>query len=121
MTRITLIFFLAFVYIVFINSCKKNEVENMDTLKSLYKAYNYGEIDEGQLDGKIVFCGSINRWDSSVQIYSNEGVLLGVCSYQWGPVDPICNKLTNTKVIYRCKDHISGLPPIDIFNLANLK
>lgn len=107
-------------FFIFITSCKKPEVENIETLKSLYKVYKFGEIDKAILKNKIVFCGQLDMFDASTVIYSNEGVYLGICNWAWGPVDQICDKLTNTEVIYRCENHTTGQPPIDKFNLADL-
>jgi hypothetical protein len=104
----------------FIISCDKPETENIETLKFLYKEYKHGSINKAIFNNKIVFTASLDMWDAPTIIYSNEGVYLGICDYAWGPVDPICDKLTNFEEIYRCENHSTGLPPVDKYNLSNL-
>lgn len=120
MTKDKISIFLICLVLCFIISCEKPETVSLETLKSLYSEYKYGEIDQGIYNKKIVFSVALNMWDAPTLVYSNDGVLLGVCNWAWGPVDPICEKITNIEVIYRCEKHLTGRPPVDKYDLANL-
>ena len=100
-------------------SCQKEETVNLESLKSIYKSYINGEIDQCKLNDAIVFCAGLNTWDAPAIIYNNNGKIIGLCNYAWGPVDEICKQLTDCEVIYRCEHHISGQPSVDKYNLGN--
>ena len=100
------------------SSCDKNNVENIKTLKELYKVYANGEIDECKYNGETVYCAGQNAYDAGSVIYDKDGKQIGSCNYAWGGVDPICSQLTGCKVIYRVKNNIWGEPAIDKYGLG---
>lgn len=109
--------FLLVSYLLLIFGCKKDNFENSDTLRNLYKKYKKGEICECKLSGNLVYTASENAYDASTFIYDKDCNLVGTCNYAWGTVDPICKELQDCVTIYRCKGHISGQPSIDKYGL----
>ena len=99
-------------------SCDKNNFENKETLKELYKVYKNGEISECKYNGETVFCAGINAYDAGSVIYNKKGNAIGSCNYAWGSVDPICGQLADCKVIYRVKNSIWGGPAVDKYGLG---
>ena len=99
-------------------SCDKNNIENKDTLKELYKVYKNGEIDECKYNGQTVYCAGLNAYDAGSVIYDKNGKQIGSCNYAWGNVEPICGQLKNCEVIYRVKDNIWGEPAVDKYRLG---
>jgi hypothetical protein len=110
-----------FIIVVFFFSCEKRETPYKETLQLLYSTYKDGEIDECKLNNEVVFCAAFNGYDAAGHIYDNSGNIIGECDYAWGPIDSICHQMTNCEVIYRCKNHISGEPPVNIYNLGDGK
>ena len=98
-------------------SCEPAASDNMQTLKTLYKTYDNGEIAECIHEGKVVYCAGHNGYDAGSTVYDRDGNVIGTCSYAWGPVDTICGQLTECEVIYRVKDNIWGQPAVDKYNL----
>ena len=102
-----------------VSSCKKNDVENWQTLKKLHKIYKDGEIDQCKYKGQTVYCAGLNAYDAGGVIYDKNGNQIGSCNYAWGNVDSICKQLTDCEVIYRVGDNIWGEPPVDKYKLGN--
>ncbi len=111
---------LSFIMILLLaGSCEKEEIENYETLKMLYKTYKDGEISKCRLgDGELVYSASRNAADVPLVLYDAQGTQLGECNYAWGNVDAICEQLSGCEVIYRVKDHISRLPAVDKYGLG---
>jgi len=99
-------------------SCDKNNIENKETLKELYKVYKNGEIDECKYNGQTVYCAGLNAYDAGSVIYDKNGKQIGSCNYTLGNVEPICGQLKNCEVIYRVKDNIWGEPAVDKYRLG---
>ncbi len=102
-------------------ACKKKDGQTPDlntTRHSLYNTYKDGEIDECTYNGATVYCAGINAFDAGSTVYDAGGKPIGNCNYAWGSVDPICSKLQNCRVVYRCKNHISGQPFVDVYELS---
>lgn len=98
-------------------SCKKESTQRSSVLKQLHTQYKDGEIDQATYQGEMVYVTGINAYDSSTSIYDKNGNVIGGCDYSYGLIDPICYELSEQKVIYRCENHLSGKPPVDIFKL----
>lgn len=111
------IFLLSFIF-TFTN-CTKEKFPNERTLNNLYKFYKNGEIDVCKYNGKTVYCAGINAYDAGSKLYDITGKPIGNCNYAWGQVDKICEQLDSCEVIYRCEDHISGMPAVDKYGLEN--
>jgi hypothetical protein len=100
-------------------SCKKENTEKSSVLKQLYSQYKDGEIDQATYKGETVYVTGINAYDSSTSIYDKNGNVIGGCDYSYGLIDPICYDLGELKAIYRCENHLSGKPPVDLFKLRS--
>ena len=109
------LFFLTMTVILSIVVC--NCDKNNETLKELYIVYENGEIEECKYKGKTVYCAGQNTYDAGAVVYDKDGKTIGSCSYAWGNVDAICDKLTDCKVIYRVKNNIWGEPAVDKYGL----
>src|SRR5690625_2071687 len=112
-TLLTMIFILS----IGISSCKKDNFENKQTIKELYKTYKNGEISECKHDGQTVYSTGLNAYDAGGAVYNKNGKQIGTCNYAWGQPDPICGQLTECEVIYRVKDNIWGQPAVDKYGL----
>lgn len=99
-------------------ACHKDNFENSQTLRQLYKTYKNGEISRCQFNGAVVFSGALNAYDAGSVIYDEAGRQLGRCNYAWGQVDTICNQLTDCETLYRVKDNIWGAPAVDKYGLG---
>ena len=99
-------------------SCGKNDFENKKTIKKLYKMYKNGDISECKHNGETVYCAGINAYDAEGIIYDKNGKQIGCCNYFANIVDPICNQLTDCKIIYRVANNIQGEPAVDIYGLG---
>jgi len=91
---------------------------NKDALAHLYTIYENGEIDECIYMNMTVYTAGQNAYDAGSSVYDSEGNLIGSCNSAWGHFDPICQQITGCKVIYRCHNHISGQPFVDVYNLS---
>lgn len=111
------------VFVIFIAftlfNCHTDNIENKATLKRLYETYRFGEIDQCKYQGETVYSAGINAYDAGATVYDKGGNIIGTCNFAWGTPDPICGELTDCVVIYRCKDHITKLPPVDLYGLGN--
>ncbi len=105
--------------IFIISSCKKDDFENEDTLRDLYKIYKNGEISECNYNGELVYAAGLNAYDFGGVIYDKNGNQIGTCNYAWGQPDEICGKLEDCETIYRVEDNISGQPAVDKYGLGN--
>jgi len=113
-TLLTLILILS----IGISSCKKDDFENKQTLKKLYKTYKNGEISECKYNGQTVYSAGLNAYDAGGAVYDKDGKQIGTCNYAWGQPDPICGQLTDCETIYRVKDNIWGQPAVDKYELG---
>lgn len=103
---------------IVILSCKKDNIENKQTLDQLYRIYKSGEISECKFNGQTVYSAGLNAGDAGTVIYDKDGKQIGACNYAWGNVDTICNQLTTCEVIYRVNDNIWGQPAVDKYSLG---
>jgi|APDOM4702015191_1054821.scaffolds.fasta_scaffold34105_3 hypothetical protein len=102
-------------------SCNNDGLDpkpNYDVLKKLYTTYKDGEISIGKYNNEVVYVAGINAFDAGSVIYDKNGDKIGECNFAWGSVSPICGKITDQEVVYRCKNHITGMPPADRFGLT---
>jgi hypothetical protein len=102
-------------------ACKKKDEgkPNLNvTRHNLYNQYKNGEIDECIYNGDTVYCAGQSMYDAGATLYDASGRQIGECNYAWGPVDPICKQVNNCTVIYRCKNHITQLPFVDVYGLS---
>lgn len=100
-------------------NCHSDTIENKATLQRLYQLYRDGDIEQCKYKGETVYSAGISAVDAGGAIYDKDGNILGTCNFAWGTPDPICFQLTDCVVIYRCKNHISNLPPVDLYGLGN--
>ncbi len=98
--------------------CNKDDTDNRNTLKTLYKTYKNGSIDQCKYNGQTVFCAEQNVYDASSTVYDNNGKQIGTCNYAWGQLDEICGKLEDCETVYRVKDNIWGQPAVDKYGLG---
>ncbi len=97
----------------------KDKFEIPDGLSRIFnKPFAVGEIDECKYKGELVYVAGSNYYDAGSAVYDKHGNSIGTCNYAWGPVDSLCKQLTNCEVIYRVKDHITGLPSVDKYKLT---
>lgn len=80
--------------------------------QKLYAQYMSGEIEKCLFEGVTVYKCSRNAPDAGSEIYANNGDRQGRCYYSTGQVDPICEKLTDCKTIYRVAKNIWGKPEV---------
>lgn len=102
---------------IVISSCKKDDFENKQTIKNLYKIYKNGEIVECKHNSQTVYKAGHNSHDAGSVIYDIDGKQIGICNYFGGQVDSICEQMTDCEVIYRVKDNIWGQPAVDKYGL----
>lgn len=110
--------FLTMILSIGILSCNKNDFENKQTVKKLYKTYKNGEISKCKHNGKTVYSAGLNAYDAGEVVYDKDGDQIGACNFAWGNVDSICGQLTDCEVIYRVKDNIWGKPAVDKYGLG---
>lgn len=101
-----------------LSSCKKDDFENKQTLKKLYKTYKNGEITECKHNGETVYGAGLNAYDAGSFVYDKDGKKIGTCNYAFRQVDSICVQVTECEVIYRVKDNIWGQPAVDKYGLG---
>ena len=118
MMKFTRLPILVFAALIVFAGCKEDGPTPPDTLKDLYKIYKNGQISQCLHEGKTVYGAGLNAYDAGSVIYDENGTQIGVCDYAWGTVDPICQELTDCEVVYRCEDHITGRPAVDIYGLG---
>ncbi len=116
-TNVMILTMTVFMSIVIL-SCKKDNIENKQTLDQLYKIYKSGEISECKFNGQTVYSAGLNAMDAGSVIYDKDGKQIGSCNYGWGHVDTICNQLTGCEVIYRVTDNIWGQPAVNKYSLG---
>ena len=80
--------------------------------QTLYDQYKNGEIEQCLFEGVTVYKCSRNAPDAGSEIYANNGDRQGRCYYSTRQVDPICEKLTDCKTIYRVAKNIWGKPEV---------
>jgi hypothetical protein len=102
---------------IVISSCMKDDFENKQTLKDLYKTYKNGEIVECKHNGQTVYKAGLNAYDAGNVVYDVNGKQIGICNYFGGQIDSICGQLTDCEAIYRVKDNIWGQPAVDKYGL----
>jgi hypothetical protein len=95
------------------------EKDSEKALNDLFLLYQQGEISECRYNGEKVYSAGLNAPDAGTEIYDASAKKIGSCYYNTRKVDPICEKLENCEVIYRCDDHISGQPAIDKYQLKD--
>ena len=100
-------------------NCRKENVNKLDTLHKLYSLLKDGEIEECKYHNETVYSAAYNAYDAPSIIYDIKGNRIGACNYAWGHVDSICTQLQDCIVIYRCHNHISGQPFVDIYGLSH--
>ncbi len=118
---------LIFITLITLSGCEEKEppyeetLPIMDTLRFLYKEYKVGEIDQCILNNEIVFCAGWDAYDAPAIYYDIEGRIIGMCNWWGGPnhLDSICGQTTDCEVIYRCRHHETGLPPVDKYHLGD--
>ncbi len=112
------VFFVGLFWAIISMGCEKHDPKKTQ-VAILYEIFSNGVISECQLNGETVFTAQYNRQNSPIAIFSLTGRSLGVCDYAAGNVAPICNQLLTCKVVYRCTGHISGAPPIDLYDVSS--
>lgn len=91
---------------IILTDCKKEDIENKQTVKQLYKIYKNGEISECKFNGVTVYSAALNAYDASTTVFDKAGKQIGSCNYAYGNVDSICIQLTDCEVFYRVKNNI---------------
>ena len=112
----TIIITLLFIFVA-MSSCSKDNLDQEDALKQLYKTYKNGHISECMYNGQKVYSAGINAYDAGSAIYDKDGNQIADCNFAWGIPDEMCKKLEGCEEIYCIKDNIWGHPPIDKYNL----
>jgi hypothetical protein len=107
---------LAGIILLFIG-CEKKDDPNL-ALKMLYGQYKNGSIDECTLNGQKVFTAALNGYDVQTTIYNMTATKIGQCNPAYGQVDSICSQLQDCETVYRCSNHVSGLPFIDKHHIS---
>ena len=105
--------------LLFATSCKKEKIENHNTLDEMYKIYKDGEIYECQYNGELVYSAGLNAFDAGSVVYDRDGNEIGVCNYAWGQPDEICEELEDCETVYRVENNIWGQPAVDKYGLGN--
>lgn len=116
-TIIKLTLIISIMFICF-SACKQDNAITKAGLHTIYSNFKNGEISECKLNEQTVYTASENAYDVSTFIYDVNGKKLGECNWAWGKPDTICTQLKNCETIYRCKNHISGLPFTDKYGLS---
>jgi hypothetical protein len=98
--------------------CEKSGDRHTGALASLLSNYANGEITECMHKGSKVYSASQNVFDAETRIYDRDGKEVGTCFFSTGTVDAICNELKDCETVYRCRNHISGQPPVDKYDLT---
>ncbi len=84
---------------------------------NLLKLFTEGEISKCMLNGTAVYHCRLNANDAGSEIFDMEGEKMHVCNSAWGQTpDPECDQLTECDVLWRVKDNIWGLAPVDNLN-----
>ncbi len=115
--NVTLLTISLMVYL-FLLGCAKDEFENEQPLKLLYKTYKNGKISECKHNGQTVYSTELNSEDAGGALFDQNGEHIGACDYAWRNVDSICLELTECEVIYRVKNNIWGQPAVDKYKLG---
>ena len=92
----------------------------LTVLRTIFEDYKDGEIDECYLNGNKVYIAGLNFYNAGIVIFDTSGKMIGEYNYAWNDIEKFYKKLNSCKVIYRCRNHISGAPAIDIYDLSKL-
>jgi hypothetical protein len=98
-------------------TCSEKDTNDNTPLKSLFPRYENGEIQQCMFEGKLVYSAGLNAPDAGTEIYDEQGKKIAACYYSSRQVDPMCEKLSDCEVIYRCENHITGEPAVDKYHL----
>ena len=83
----------------------------------LVNKFEQGEISKCMLNGSEVFHCRLNANDAGSEIFNTDAEKIHVCNAAWGQTpDPECEQLTDCEVLWRVKDNIWGLAPVDNLN-----
>lgn len=80
--------------------------------QKLIDQYRSGEVEQCLHESVTVYKCSRNAPDAGSEIYASNGDLMGRCYYSTRQVDPICERLTDCKTIYRVAKNIWGKPEV---------
>lgn len=94
-------------------------IESNNALQIIYEEHKGGQIEVCVLGRDSVYSASINAYDAPTILYSYQGKQIGSCNYAFNLVDSICYNLTDCRVIYRGRKHISDEPFVDVYHLEN--
>ncbi|MFA9214471.1 MAG: hypothetical protein ACEQSR_11595 [Candidatus Methylacidiphilales bacterium] len=106
-----------FLFIAIIG-CRQDEAITKAGLNTIYIKYKNGSIAECECKGQKVYLAGMNYYHAASGIYDTIGKVIGNCNWAWGDVDTICYQLKNCETIYRCNNHLSGLPFVDKYGLS---
>jgi len=81
--------------------------------ENLITRFENGEISHCMFEGKSVLQCKLNANDAGANIYDLEGNKLFDCNYAWGKPVPECASIEGCEVLYRVKDNLWGLEPVD--------
>jgi hypothetical protein len=86
-------------------------------LESMVDANDNCEISECTYQNQKYYTQTSNYYDSPTMIYDEDGAMVGACNNAWSEDDELCYLLQSCRVIYRCEDHISGEPAVNVYDL----
>lgn len=99
------------------NSCNEG-ASGSNALRTLFRDYEQGSIDECRLNGSLVYTAGLNAHDAQTEIFDSTGKKIATCNYAFGQVDEACRQLQSCETIYRSRSHITGQPPVDKYGLS---
>ncbi len=102
---------------MYISGCS-GKTENIKVLTHLYEEYRNGTISECECNGQHVFVAGINAYDAGSVIYDLKGNIITRCDNSFEAPDSLCLNLKNCRTVYRVKNNIWGLPPVNEYNLG---
>lgn len=112
--RILQIFLLLLVGSMLTAASCRNAGSSQMVPENLITRFQNGEISRCTFDGKPILQCKLNANDAGANIYDLEGNKLFDCNYGWGKPAPECGQIDGCQVLYRVKDNIWGLEPVDL-------
>jgi hypothetical protein len=95
--------------------CRRDD--QYELLRSMIQENRSSEISECTYQGQTYYKQTSNYYDSITYVYNTNGDLVAECNYAWGDVDDLCDLIYSCKVVYRCDNHISGEPAVNVYDL----